>query len=106
VLRNPTIDLDVSDIEVFGPTKEGSADPRARRRRTIPQGQLPLAPGGQLDHVWAVSFIVTNIPADRGQSPPPNDPGPERPNTGSDGSAPTASQRSTSRRASAGATRS
>ncbi|WP_165485557.1 transposase [Protofrankia symbiont of Coriaria ruscifolia] len=36
------------------------------RRRTIPKGQLALALGGQLDHVWAVSFIVTNIPADDG----------------------------------------
>jgi hypothetical protein len=39
-----------------------SADPRARRRRTIPAEQLALALGGELDHVWAVSFIVTNIP--------------------------------------------
>jgi hypothetical protein len=39
-----------------------SADPRARRRRTIPAEQLTLALDGRLDHVWAVSFIVTNIP--------------------------------------------
>ena len=39
-----------------------SADPRARRRRTIPAEQLTLALDGALDHVWAVSFIVTNIP--------------------------------------------
>jgi hypothetical protein len=39
-----------------------SGDGRSRRRRTIPADQLALALGGQLDHVWAVSFIVTNIP--------------------------------------------
>jgi hypothetical protein len=39
-----------------------SADPRARRRRTIPAEQLTLALDGALDQVWAVSFIVTNIP--------------------------------------------
>jgi hypothetical protein len=39
-----------------------STDPRARRRRTIPTEQLALALGGGCDHVWAVSFIVTNIP--------------------------------------------
>ena len=47
------------------PAKDISADPRARRRRTVPQDQLALALGGQLDHVWAVSFIVTNIPANQ-----------------------------------------
>lgn len=45
---------------------ELSSDPRARRRRTIPPGQLMLALDGDVDHVWAVSFIVTNIPADAG----------------------------------------
>jgi hypothetical protein len=39
-----------------------SVDPRARRRRTIPAEQLTLALDGRLDQVWAVSFIVTNIP--------------------------------------------
>ena len=39
-----------------------SADPRSRRRRTIDPDQLALALGGQADTVWAVSFIVTNIP--------------------------------------------
>jgi len=43
-----------------------SADPRSRRRRTIPTGQLALALGGQAEHAWACSFIVTNIPADDG----------------------------------------
>jgi len=43
-----------------------SADPRSRRRRTIPKGQLALALGGQAEHAWACSFIVTNIPADDG----------------------------------------
>jgi hypothetical protein len=43
-------------------TEDLSADPRARRRRTIPAEQLALALGGELDHVWAVSFIITNIP--------------------------------------------
>ena len=49
--------VDVADV---------SADPRSRRRRTIPKDQLTLALDGDLDHVWAVSFIVTNIPADDG----------------------------------------
>ena len=38
-----------------------SADPRARRRKTIPAEQLTLALGGEIDHVWAYSFIVTNL---------------------------------------------
>lgn len=38
-----------------------SADPRARRRKTIPAEQLTLALGGEVDHVWAYSFIVTNL---------------------------------------------
>src|SRR5664280_2137951 len=43
-----------------------SADPRSRRRRTVAKDQLALALGGAVDHVWAVSFIVTNIPASHG----------------------------------------
>lgn len=43
-----------------------SADPRSRRRRTVAKDQLALALGGAADHVWAVSFIVTNIPANQG----------------------------------------
>ncbi len=39
-----------------------SADPRSRRRRTIPKDQLALVLGGGLDHAWATSFIVTNLP--------------------------------------------
>jgi hypothetical protein len=39
-----------------------SRDSRSRRRRTIPAEQLTLALDGVLDHVYAVSFIVTNIP--------------------------------------------
>jgi len=42
-----------------------SADPRSRRRRTVAKDQLAL--GGAADHVWAVSFIVTNIPANHGE---------------------------------------
>lgn len=38
-----------------------SADPRARRRKTIPAEQLALALDGDLDQVWAYSFIVTNL---------------------------------------------
>lgn len=41
-----------------------SSDPRSRRRRTVAKDQLALALGGAADHVWAVSFLVTNIPAD------------------------------------------
>jgi hypothetical protein len=39
---------------------EISTDPRARRRRTIPKDQLALALDGQLDEVYAYSFIATN----------------------------------------------
>lgn len=38
-----------------------SADPRARRRRTIPKGQLALALDGLVTHVYAYSFIATNL---------------------------------------------
>src|SRR6266496_443437 len=38
-----------------------STDPRARRRRTIPKGQLALALDGLVEHVYAYSFIATNI---------------------------------------------
>lgn len=37
-----------------------SADPRSRRRRTIPKGQLALALQGVTDHAYAYSFIATN----------------------------------------------
>lgn len=37
-----------------------SADPRSRRRRTIPKGQLALALEGISDHAYAYSFIITN----------------------------------------------
>ena len=48
------------------PAAEISTDPRSRRRRTIPKAQLTLALEGIADHAWAVSFIVTNIPANDG----------------------------------------
>lgn len=38
-----------------------SADPRARRRKTIPAEQLALALDGDVEQVWAYSFIVTNL---------------------------------------------
>lgn len=38
-----------------------SADPRARRRKTIPADQLALALDGDLEQIWAYSFIVTNL---------------------------------------------
>ncbi len=40
-----------------------SADPRARRRRTIPKDQLTLAAAGDLGFVYGYSFILTNAPA-------------------------------------------
>jgi hypothetical protein len=40
-----------------------SADPRSRWRRTIDKDQLALALEGTATHAYAVSFIVTNIPA-------------------------------------------
>lgn len=45
------------------PAADISTDPRSRRRRTIPKDQLALALEGVADHAFAVSFIVTNIPA-------------------------------------------
>lgn len=45
---------------------EISTDPRSRRRRTVDKAQLALALSGAADHAWAVSFIVTNIPANYG----------------------------------------
>ena len=41
-----------------------SGDPRARRRRTIDPDQLALALEGELDEVYAYSFIATNLPVD------------------------------------------
>jgi hypothetical protein len=38
-----------------------STDPRARRRRTIPKDQLVLALDGLVEHVYAYSFIATNL---------------------------------------------
>jgi hypothetical protein len=38
-----------------------SADPRARRRRTIPADQLTLALDGKVLTVYAYSFIITNL---------------------------------------------
>jgi hypothetical protein len=38
-----------------------STDPRARRRRTIPKTQLALALDGLVAHVYAYSFIATNL---------------------------------------------
>jgi hypothetical protein len=38
-----------------------STDPRARRRRTIPKTQLALALDGLATHVYAYSFIATNL---------------------------------------------
>jgi len=40
------------------------ADPRSRRRRTIDPAQLALVLGGESDHAYAYSFIVTNIAGD------------------------------------------
>ena len=40
------------------------ADPRSRRRRTIDPEQLALVLGGGADHVYAYSFIVTNLDGD------------------------------------------
>lgn len=44
-----------------------SADPRARRRRTIPQDQLVLALEGKLDSVYGYSFVLTNMDVASGE---------------------------------------
>jgi hypothetical protein len=43
------------------PAANISTDPRARRRRTIPKDQLPLALDGLVDEVYGYSFIATNL---------------------------------------------
>jgi hypothetical protein len=40
--------------------QELSRNPRSRRRRTIPRGQLQLALSGRREHVYAYSFILTD----------------------------------------------
>jgi len=40
------------------------SDPRSRRRRTIDPQQLALVLGGEAGHVYAYSFIVTNLDGD------------------------------------------
>lgn len=40
------------------------ADPRSRRRRTVPKTQLAFLLGGSIDHVYAYSLIVTNLTGD------------------------------------------
>jgi len=43
------------------PADQISANPRSRRRRTVPAGQLALVDAGACDHVFAYSFILTNL---------------------------------------------
>lgn len=43
---------------------EVRADPRSRRRRTIDPDQLAMVLGGETDHAYAYSFIVTNLDGD------------------------------------------
>jgi hypothetical protein len=43
------------------PADQVSADPRARKRRTIPKDQLTLALDGDVDYVYGYSFILTNL---------------------------------------------
>lgn len=43
---------------------EVRADPRSRRRRTIDPDQLAMVLGGEADHAYAYSFIVTNLDGD------------------------------------------
>jgi hypothetical protein len=43
---------------------EVSTDPRARRGRTLVPGQRQLLLDGMIGHSWAVSFLVTSLPAD------------------------------------------
>jgi hypothetical protein len=44
--------------------EEVRADPRSRRRRTIDPAQLAMVLGGEVDHAYAYSFIVTNLDGD------------------------------------------
>jgi hypothetical protein len=37
------------------------SSPKARRRRTVPEGQLRLALGKKVDHVYTYSFIITDL---------------------------------------------
>ncbi len=42
------------------PASELSQNPRSRRRRTVPKGQLKLALGGRREYVYGYSFILTD----------------------------------------------
>jgi hypothetical protein len=42
------------------PASELSQNPRARRRRTVPKGQLRLALGGRREYVYGYSFTLTD----------------------------------------------
>jgi len=46
------------------PVDELSADPRSRRRRTVPKDQLALALDGRVEYVYAYSFIATDLDGD------------------------------------------
>lgn len=43
------------------PVERVSADTRTRRRRTVPKDQLALADAGLCEHVYAYSFILTDL---------------------------------------------
>jgi len=43
---------------------EVSGDPRSRRRRTIPKGQMELLARGQVGYVFSCSFLVTDKTGD------------------------------------------
>ena len=46
------------------PVEELSDDPRSRRRRTVPKGQLELAIEGRVEFVYGYSFILTDLDGD------------------------------------------
>lgn len=46
---------------VLHPADSISADPRARRRRTLAPGQLALALDARIDTIYSYSFILTNL---------------------------------------------
>ena len=44
-----------------------SGSHKARRRRTVPEGQLRLALHQMVDHVYAYSFILTDLDVSTGE---------------------------------------
>lgn len=56
-----TLPAEAAEVKVRVPIGRLSPSLKARRRRTVPQGQLRLAFHKMVDHVCAYSFILTDL---------------------------------------------